>query len=319
MPSFHFIRVRHGDSTTFETCLGLQWETLLKEDLMWEHESNFHLRDDTKLEFTSADRIQAVEKVCGNKKNSWESLSAVQKQILAKHIIVNDEHRFLFCSVPKVACSNWKRVLMVLDGAESDSNNIGKVNHLDFTYLADLPPLAIKQRLKEYYKFMFVREPLERLTSAYKDKFVRNNTSFHKRYGRRIVKKLRKNPPVGLKGDDVTISEFFQYITESRMEEMNEHWMPYHMLCQPCAVSYDFIGSFENLESDATQVLKHLNIDEQVSFPKQQKWYKAGGKGIVTGAPKYTSVPKRLLKKVIDKYAIDYELFSYSTPSIEII
>ncbi|XP_074621882.1 carbohydrate sulfotransferase 14-like isoform X2 [Acropora palmata] len=281
--------------------------------------SDFHPRDDTKLEFTSADRIQAVEKVCANKKNSWESLSAVQKQILAKHIIVNDEHRFLFCSVPKVACSNWKRVLMVLDGAESDSNNIGKVNHLDFTYLADLPPLAIKQRLKEYYKFMFVREPLERLTSAYKDKFVRNNTSFHKRYGRRIVKKVRKNPPRGLKGDDVTISEFFQYISESRMEEMNEHWMPYHMLCQPCAVSYDFIGSFENLESDATQVLKHLNVDEQVSFPKQQEWYKAGGKGFVTGAPKYTRVPKRLLKKVIDKYAIDYEIFSYSTPSIEII
>ena len=40
LPSFHFIRVRHGDSTTFETCFGLQWETLLKEDLMWEHESS---------------------------------------------------------------------------------------------------------------------------------------------------------------------------------------------------------------------------------------------------------------------------------------
>ena len=260
-----------------------------------------------------------MEKFCGSKRKPWESLSAVQKQILAKHIIVNDEHRFLFCSVPKVACSNWKRVLMVLDGTETDSNNIGKVNHLDFTYLADLPPLAIKQRLKEYYKFMFVREPLERLISAYKDKFVLNNTSFHKRYGRRIVKKVRQNPPRSPIGNDVTISEFFQYITESRMEEMNEHWMPYHMLCQPCAVSYDFIGSFENLESDATQVLKHLNIDEQVSFPKQQKYYKAGGKGFVTGAPKYTSVPKRLLKKVIDKYAIDYEIFSYSTPSIETI
>ena len=64
----------------------------------------------------------------------------------------------------------------------------------------------------------------------------------------------------------MTISEFFQYITESSMEEMNEHWMPYHMLCQPCAASSDFIGSFENLESDATQVLKHLNIDEKVNI-----------------------------------------------------
>ncbi|XP_067041789.1 carbohydrate sulfotransferase 14-like isoform X4 [Acropora muricata] len=219
----------------------------------------------------------------------------------------------------QVACSNWKRVLMVLEGADTDSNNIGNLNHSDFTFLADLTPLAIKHRLKEYYKFMFVREPLERLTSAYKDKFVLNNTSFHKSYGIKIVKKVRKNPPRGLKGDDVTISEFFQYITESRMEDMNEHWMPYHMLCQPCAVSYDFIGSFENLESDATQVLKHLNIDQQVSFPKQQKWYKAGGKGFVIDAPKYTNVPKKLLKKIIDKYSNDYTIFSYSTPSVEIV
>ena len=260
-----------------------------------------------------------MENVCGSKRKSWESLSAEEKQILAKHIIVNDEHRFLFCSVPKVACSNWKRVLMVLNGVDTDSNNIGQVNHSDLTFLANLSPLAIPHRLKEYYKFMFVREPLERLTSAYKDKFVLNNTFFHKSYGRKIVKKVRQNSPRSPKGDDVTISEFFQYITESSMEEMNEHWMPYHMLCQPCAVSYDFIGSFENLESDATQVLKNLNIDKKVSFPKQQEYYKVGGKGFVTGAPTYTNVSERLLKKIIDKYSNDYEIFSYSTPSIEII
>ena len=260
-----------------------------------------------------------METFCGSKRKPWESLSALEKQIIAKHIIVNDEHRFLFCFVPKVACSNWKRVLMVLKGADTDSNNIGKVSDSNLTFLADLTPLAIKHRLKEYYKFMFVREPLERLISAYKDKFVLNNPSFHKHFGREIVKKVRKNPPRGLKGDDVTISEFFQYITESRMEGMNEHWMPYHMLCQPCAVSYDFIGSFENLESDATQVLKHLNIDEQVSFPKQQGYYKAGGKGFVIDAPKYTNVSKRLLKKIIDIYSIDYKIFSYSTPSVEIV
>lgn len=271
---------------------------------------------DEKVVFSRPYRIQSLKQGCGRSKKSWDSLSVAEQRILAKHVIVNDEHRFLFCSVPKVACSNWKRVFMVLEGAATDSNTIRKVNHLAFTYLADLPPMAIKQRLKEYYKFMFVREPLERLASAYKDKFMLNNTSFHKSYGRKIIKKIRKNAAINSKGNDVTLTEFLQYITESRFEDMNEHWMPYHVLCRPCAVLYDFVGSFENLEADATHVLKDLNINEQVSFPKQQKYYKAGGNGFVGDIPKYTDVPAKVLENVLHKYATDYKLFSYPKPSV---
>lgn len=271
---------------------------------------------DEKVVFSRPYRIQSLKQGCGRSEKSWDSLSVAEQRILAKHVIVNDEHRFLFCSVPKVACSNWKRVFMVLEGAATDSNTIRKVNHLAFTYLADLPPMAIKQRLKEYYKFMFVREPLERLASAYKDKFMLNNTSFHKSYGRKIIKKIRKNAGINSKGNDVTLTEFLQYITESRFEDMNEHWMPYHVLCRPCAVLYDFVGSFENLEADATHVLKDLNINEQVSFPKQQKYYKAGGNGFVGDIPKYTDVPAKVLENVLHKYATDYKLFSYPKPSV---
>lgn len=254
--------------------------------------------------------------MCGKRRQeSWDTLSVTEKQILAKHIIVNDEHKFLFCSVPKVACSNWKRVLMVLEGDAIDSNAIKRVNHLGFTFLGDLPPLAVKRKLKEYYKFMFVREPLTRLVSAYKDKFLLNNTSFHKSYGRKIVKSVRKNAPANSKGNDVSLKEFLQYITESRVEDMNEHWMPFYELCQPCAVSYDFIGSFENLEPDANQVLEELNVNEQVSFPKQQKYYQAGGKGHA-GKFKLSDVSSKLLSKVLRKYATDYKMFSYPLPHV---
>ena len=267
------------------------------------------------LQVSSEQRLKSVKQVCGDTRKSWDSLSVTEKQILARHILVNDEHRFLFCSVPKAACSNWKRVMMVLDGEATDTNAIHKVNHMGFTFLGDLPPLAAKRKLREYYKFMFVREPLVRLLSAYKDKFVLNNTSFHKSYGRKIVRRLRKNAAANSKGDDVTLKEFLQFVTESRAEDMNEHWMPFYELCQPCAVSYDFIGSFENLESDATQVLKELNVNEQVSFPEQQKYYKAGGKGYVKGK-KFADVSPDLLRKVLRKYSLDYKLFSYPMPDI---
>ena len=202
---------------------------------------------------------------------------------------------------------------MVLDGEATDSNAIKKVNHQAFTVLADLPPLSAKRKLQEYYKFMFVREPLVRLLSAYKDKFFLNNTAFHQRYGTKIVKHVRKNAPANSKGDDVTLKEFLQYVVDSRAEDMNEHWMPFYKLCQPCVVSYDFIGSLENLESDSTHVLKQLNINEQVSFPKQQKYYQAGGNGYVK-SKKVTKIPSDMTRKVLKKYSLDYKMFSYQMP-----
>ncbi|KAL9971634.1 hypothetical protein ACROYT_G017826 [Oculina patagonica] len=266
---------------------------------------------------TSGQRLESVKQACSiNTRKSWDSLSATEKQILAKHILVNDEHKFLFCYVPKVACANWKRVIMVLDRKAADSNAIRKVNHTIFTFLADLPPLAAERKLQEYYKFMFVREPLVRLLSAYKDKFYLNHSqSFHKSYGKKIVKRLRRNADPNSKGDDVTLKEFLQYVTESRVEDMNEHWMPFFELCQPCAVSYDFIGSFENLESDAPQVLKELNVNELVSFPKQQKYYQAGGNGYAE-SKKFADVSPDVLRPILRKYALDYEMFSYQMPDV---
>ena len=204
---------------------------------------------------------------------------------------------------------------MVLDGEASDPNTIHKVNHTSFTFLGDLPPLAVKRKLREYYKFMFVREPLVRLLSAYKDKFMLNNTYSHKRYGREIVKHTRKNAAANSKGDDVSLKEFLQYVIESRVEDMNEHWMPFYELCQPCAVSYDFIGSFENLEADATQVLKELNVNEQVSFPKQQKYYQLGGSKYAD-SKSFADASPALLRTTLSKYALDYKMFSYQMPKI---
>lgn len=32
--------------------------------------------------------------------------------------LYNDEHRIIYCRVPKVACSTWKRVLLIFEGAQ---------------------------------------------------------------------------------------------------------------------------------------------------------------------------------------------------------
>ncbi|XP_010011318.1 PREDICTED: carbohydrate sulfotransferase 14, partial [Nestor notabilis] len=81
-----------------------------------------------------------------------------------RHLLVSDKYRFLYCYVPKVACSNWKRILKVLDGALESVDVKVKMDHKsDLVFLGDMAPAEISYRLKHYYKFVFVRNPMERL------------------------------------------------------------------------------------------------------------------------------------------------------------
>lgn len=246
--------------------------------------------------------------------NIW-SLSPLQRKTVLQHILVNDQYHFLYCYVPKVACSNWKRVLKVLSGALESVDVNSKMNHhSDLVFLSSLKPEEIRYRLKHYFKFMFVREPMERLLSAYRNKFGEIQ-SYQKKYGVEIVKRYRKSraKDAPIKGDDVTFGEFVRYLLDEDVERMNEHWMPMYNLCQPCAVNYDFIGSYERLESDSAYVLQHVGVPPHIQFPERQTWYKP----VTTETLHYylCSLPQKLLKELLPKYILDFSLFTYPLPN----
>ncbi|NWH73948.1 CHSTE sulfotransferase, partial [Piaya cayana] len=213
----------------------------------------------------------------------------------------------------KVACSNWKRVLKVLHGALDSVDVRTKMDHKsDLVFLADMEPHEISYRLDNYFKFIFVRDPLERLLSAYRNKFGEIE-EYQRRYGVEIVRRYR--PGAGSSaGDDVTFPEFVRYLLDEDVERMNEHWMPIYNLCQPCAVRYDFIGSYERLSDDANYVLERVGSPPSVRFPERQAWYKP----VTAEVLHYylCNTPRRLLKDLIVKYILDFSLFAYPLPNV---
>ncbi|KAG7263217.1 hypothetical protein CRUP_036223 [Coryphaenoides rupestris] len=274
---------------------------------------------DTDFQILQEIRNRTIRTMCGQKSmphDVW-SLGPLQRKTLLQHILVNDQHRFLYCYVPKVACSNWKRLLKVLSGALGDMDaKIKMDHHSDLLFLSSLKPEEIRYRLKHYFKFLFVREPMERLLSAYKNKFGEIE-AYQKRYGAEIVKRYRKGQggksAAAAKGDDVTFSEFVRYLLDEDVDRMNEHWMPAYNLCQPCAVSYDFVGSYEHLQRDAEYVLRRVGAPEHVRFPDRQAWYKP-----VTAETMHyylCSLPQKLLKDLLPKYILDFSLFTYPLPN----
>ena len=237
-----------------------------------------------------------------------------------RNIIVSDEHRLLYCYVPKVACSNWKRVLLVLNG---DATDPWKVNTADvhnrtlglFRYLNEYTPDEIVHRLYTYTKFLFVRHPFERLISAYRNKFIDsyNLTFFKGLYGRYIIKHYRKNPDaLSLRtGEGVSFTEFVKFILNSPAETADRHWRRYDALCHPCLIYYDYIGKFENLVSDSSNLLKLLQVDDKVQFP-YNKTSSYSVPTTVLAKEIFKELPSDLKMKLYNFYRDDFKMFGYS-------
>ncbi|CAG9829789.1 unnamed protein product [Diabrotica balteata] len=206
------------------------------------------------------------------------------------HILVDHNHKLLYCYVPKVACTNWKRgqiylrwvtnlhiymgeayrikmtpVMMVLTG-ESNTTNPIKISasaaHLDNSTLklSQLNLLEVKECLRDYTLFLVARHPFERLLSAYRNKFLDNspnNKYFKLRYGKHIIGKYRQHPSKAdlQTGANVTFREFIQYLIKEGVRT-NEHWAPIYDLCLPCTLNYTFISHYETITDDSATILR---------------------------------------------------------------
>ncbi|XP_056451520.1 carbohydrate sulfotransferase 11-like [Gadus chalcogrammus] len=239
-----------------------------------------------------------------------------------RHLIVDDKHGLIYCYVPKVACTNWKRVLMVLTGDGRYSDPLAIPAHEahvagNLRTLSEFPAAEINRRLRSYLKFVFVREPFERLVSAYRNKFTRSyNEAFHKRYGTKIIRRHRPGARPGAveAGADVSFREFIQYLVDPRTqreEPLNEHWERVHSLCHPCLIHYDVVGKYETLEPDSQAVLALAGVQGSVRFP-------SSGKSARTdrdmAARFFQDVSPFLQKKLVNMYRMDFLLFNYSMP-----
>ena len=86
---------------------------------------------------------------------------------LRYHLVFHSK-KIIYCFAPKVASSQWKKELYVLN----------EDTHGEFKHLNQYSPEDALEMLENYFTFLFVRDPFERLLSAYKSKFLKHRTGF---------------------------------------------------------------------------------------------------------------------------------------------
>lgn len=196
-------------------------------------------------------------------------------------IFVDRSNRILYCAIPKVASSSVKLALALMTGRVNrtavdaargasppypvHSNGwMRSVGIFSLDYLLDSDPRWLKSAWSSLRKFIVVRQPVERLVSAYVDKFtLRNRFSdyFQRRYGRKIVRLYRGGSNASESGRDVSFAEFVQFLVDQRIpcaQKYNFHWMSYFDICHPCLVDYDFVVRFERLADEMRPLWRAL-------------------------------------------------------------
>lgn len=215
----------------------------------------------------------------------------------------------LYCSIPKVASTTFN-TLLVSSVTNISVDTIMKMkNWTHFVHweqanngirrLNTYKPAEVKYRLENYFKFMVVRHPLDRLVSAWRDKFDRHITggSF-------------KHP------NAEQLKRFRKYITHITTEDraLNAHWRAMYRICGPCKIAYDSILKLESLDSDIQFILSKLPGPDgkPMAVPALNKLSPLlAVEKLRSVSEYYRNIDQSAMKIINTKYALDLATFGY--------
>ena len=229
------------------------------------------------------------------------------------HLAVVPSLKILYCLIPKAASNEWRNMLYQFNKDLGERYRIRLVAY---------PSDQQTQMLKTYFKFTFVREPFERILSAYKDKFVyprsddRKILAFH---GREILKNFRPNASKNSfdKLDDITFREFIEYLVTKGSNKstpvMDWHWDNYVNICGMCAVNYDFIGHYETFDRDSADFAEAAGLS-----PEDAKRFHTPAKNRSSTASSllsyYSQIPIEWIDILGQLFRANFEMFNYDFP-----
>ncbi|CAH0527274.1 sulfotransferase family 2 domain-containing protein [Vibrio hippocampi] len=143
-------------------------------------------------------------------------------------------------------------------------------------------------KFESYYKFTFVRDPLDRISSSYHYLISGGGNEVDKMFGEK------------LKRETLDFEDFVMNWLDDKKIRSWIHFVPqYEYITIEGDLSVDYVGRFENIESDFKEICLNLDID---------KTLKHRNKGRVCKPKEYSELVK---EKIRSLYKLDYKLLGY--------
>jgi len=214
---------------------------------------------------------------------------------------ISTVNRFFYFRIPKAANTTLLSQLVENDPQYSDSE-IAR-DHRDarkraYKKIVEISPGTWKEVQTEYFKFVMVRHPVDRLVSAYRDKIARDKVE-----ATHVAEACG-----GKKGSFVSFEEFVELL-EWGLLRSDPHWIPQVELLPMPVERFDYIGKMEQL-GIAVEYIMGAAFGSGVGSTENRTPWKtnsgAGMKELVDGS---------LWRKIRRLYERDFELLGYSVTS----
>lgn len=225
------------------------------------------------------------------------------------------------CPVWKVGTTFLKRLFMI--------ENLDQYKNLSNPYLISFSETYSAERgfvsnTDNTKKFLFVRNPYQRLLSCYVDKLLAPNPVYWRLLGVPAVQTVRKpqTPSSEICGHDLTFSEFIKYVIiamgtnkrgflgkSHKKLGINRdlHFEQLTVLCKPCHLKYDFVGKMESFKEDSLALLRQMNLSHVAKFIQNNDGRYAAEDAIndTVNQPFYSEFRKDFLKCITVKEALE--------------
>ena len=83
------------------------------------------------------------------------------------------------------------------------------------------------------------------------------------------------------------------------------------MLCKPCEIQYDFVGSLDDFDDDIKTILKAIGAENAVTIPRRNETGYKQKKSSMIVKEFYKDIPKDKIEKLEKLHDIDYLIFGF--------
>jgi hypothetical protein len=231
----------------------------------------------------------------------------LQTQQFAVNFCISLQNRYLYTPVPKVAHTTLKFLLSQLEvkglPVTLSDLHVHQLLYSPFLHPYQLPDEMVESIFEspEFFRFLFVRDPIDRIISAYLDKIV-NIDNPERPIIQQILGKREK--------ETITLVEFLSAIKSQTVREMNLHWKPQTAIALWPRIQYDFVGRLEQFSSDVEAVFKRITGKPAAeSIVIRSIRHHATNASDVSDEYLKDKAAKDLIEEI---YADDFAAFSYS-------
>ncbi|CAL4059746.1 unnamed protein product, partial [Meganyctiphanes norvegica] len=260
----------------------------------------------TRMKERFKSRQTMAEKGCHAHDNPVNNLHKTKKQFL----YYSYKYKLLVCVVAKTGASTWKSHLLAMKGISSNGINVHS-GYWEKKIKAKsiLGKSGMSSMLPKASKVLTVRHPLDRLVSAYRDKFNGG-----------------KPTSGGLgKARDISFADFLKQVVINHWSGgVNAHWSKMYGTCSPCHISYDYIMKTESYSEDLAYIVKKLGIKEvDASYRRHGLGKPSTESTLSSDNPPlrastlhyYKNIHIRVLDNLEKIYHIDMDMFGFEFPS----